>query len=174
MTQKIEDLRLAITSKSGGLGGTLSVNLQGMIDTIDSQAGKFGTAFTGVVNKVKTFQSDMQNAFNSGKDTVRSGLNQMIFSIQSYNSQFESAGNTLMKNLKSGIRNGADGIGTALSSSISSAVSSIRGYYGSFYTAGSYLAQGFANGISSSAYAASVRASAMADAAVEAAQAVLD
>ena len=174
VTQKIEDLRLAITSKSGGLGGTLSVNLQGMVDTINSQAEKFGTAFTGVVNKVKTFQSDMQNAFNSGKDTVRSGLNQMIFSIQSYNSQFESAGNTLMKNLKSGIRDGGDGIGTALSSSISSAVSSIRGYYGSFYTAGSYLAQGFANGISSSAYAASVRASAMADAAVQAAQAVLD
>ena len=107
-------------------------------------------------------------------DTMAARISTLLKCISDKYTVFKKGGENLAMNLKAGIDSYDLRLKYSFSTALSAALTSIYGYYSYFYNAGSYVVSGFISGISANTYKAEIWGAAVAQAAVNAAQRVLD
>lgn len=141
----------------------------------------FVTAFTSSYHRLNTLGSGMVDAITTGVQmriptaitTTVALLTDMLNTISSKNTLFQSSGTKLINSLIAGIDGQKLRVKVIIDTILSSTVNSIRSYYQSFYNDGVYLVEGFAAGISNSLYIAEEASKSVAIAAKEAVEEAL-
>ena len=138
-------------------------------------------AFKGGTGQLTTAGADLMNAVIKGMKTAQGSISSAIRAIVEAMQNvltgrkvaFTSAGTALASALNNGLKNKTSTLNATGKSMSSAAANGAREKYSSFYDAGSYMVDGFASGISTNAFKAAAKAEAMAQAALDAAKAIL-
>lgn len=141
-----------------------------IIDAISAING----GLDSIISVVLAFAGSMRNALNESTTSTAAGLRATVNRIDSFQSQFRTAGQHLADGLLNGMQSNSSQFIGVFSSSVNQAVNGVRAYYNGFYDAGRYLVEGFANGIRNYASSAATAAANMASSAKTAADRALD
>ena len=173
-------------SSLSDLGTELQQFGEGMA-SFSSSLGNIDAAIASI-SKIKDIQdvikdidlsslSTMAETLDTCSEKIVSTVQEIVVSIQSAfkskTSYFLTAGQEMASSLNNGLNSKKSTIDKTAKTIANSAASNVRLEYNSFYSAGNYLVEGFAAGISASSFKAEAKAVAMAQAALDAAKAVL-
>ena len=173
-------------SSLSDLGTELQQFGEGMA-SFSSSLGNIDAAISSI-SKIKDIQdvikdidlsslSSMAETLDTCSEKIVSTVQEIVVSIQSAfkskTSYFLTAGQEMASSLNNGLNSKKSTIDKTAKTIADSAASNVRLEYNSFYSAGNYLVEGFAAGISASSFKAEAKAVAMAQAALDAAKAVL-
>ena len=159
--------KASVTNGLSGVGSIVSQNMSSMSTAING-------GLNAIVSVVLAFAGSMGNALNESTTSTAAGLRTTVDRINSFQSQFRTAGQHLADGLLNGMRSNSSQFTGVFSSSVNQAVNSVRAYYNGFYDAGRYLVEGFTNGIRNYASSAATAAANMASSAKTAADRALD
>lgn len=174
--QRIADLINSMTGidASSVYGFTEAISALGSVSYDQIYASFNSVDFSLIGVNVMT---RLSQGIEIGAQNVEAKLNIVLQSLSQFATtgaqDWNMSGLRLATEFATGIQNGAQNVQAQVSVMVQNAADALNGYEGFFYAAGSNLAVGFANGINASAYRASAAAAAMANAAKQAAEAVL-
>jgi len=166
--------KASVTNGLSGVGSIVSQNMSSMSAAIIGATSTINGGLHSIVSVVLAFAGSMGNALNESTTSTAAGLRTTVDRINSFQSQFRTAGQHLADGLLNGMRSNSSQFTGVFSSSVNQAVNSVRAYYNGFYDAGRYLVEGFTNGIRNYASSAATAAANMASSAKEAADRALD
>ncbi len=166
--------KASVTNGLSGVGSIVSQNMSSMSTAIISATSTINGGLHSIVSVVLAFAGSMGNALNESTTSTAAGLRTTVDRINSFQSQFRTAGQHLADGLLNGMRSNSSQFTGVFSSSVNQAVNSVRAYYNGFYDAGRYLVEGFTNGIRNYASSAATAAANMASSAKTAADRALD
>ena len=159
--------KTSVTNGLSGVGSIVSQNMSSMSTAIIG-------GLDSIISVVLAFAGSMGNALNESTTSTAAGLQTTVDRINSFQSQFRTAGQHLADGLLNGMRSNSSQFTGVFSSSVNQAVNSVRAYYNGFYDAGRYLVEGFTNGINDYTRSAATAAANMASSAKTAADRALD
>ena len=159
--------KASVTNGLSGVGSIVSQNMSSMSAAING-------GLDSIISVVLAFAGSMRNALNESTTSTAAGLRATVNRIDSFQSQFRTAGQHLADGLLNGMQSNSSQFIGVFSSSVNQAVNGVRAYYNGFYDAGRYLVEGFANGIRNYASSAATAAANMASSAKTAADRALD
>ena len=166
--------KASVTNGLSGVGSIVSQNMSSMSTAIIGATSTINGGLDSIISVVLAFAGSMGNALNESMTSTAAGLRTTVDRIDSFQSQFRTAGQHLADGLLNGMRSNSSQFTGVFSSSVNQAVNSVRAYYNGFYDAGRYLVEGFANGIRNYASSAATAAANMASSAKTAADRALD
>ena len=166
--------KASVTNGLSGVGSIVSQNMSSMSTAIIGATSTINGGLDSIVSVVLAFAGSMGNAINESTTSTAAGLRTTVDRINSFQSQFRTAGQHLADGLLNGMRSNSSQFTGVFSSSVNQAVNSVRAYYNGFYDAGRYLVEGFTNGIRNYASSAATAAANMASSAKTAADRALD
>ena len=166
--------KASVTNGLSGVGSIVSQNMSSMSTAIIGATSTINGGLDSIISVVLAFAGSMGNALNESTTSTAAGLRTTVDRINSFQSQFRTAGQHLADGLLNGMRSNSSQFTGVFSSSVNQAVNGVRAYYNGFYDAGRYLVEGFANGIRNYASSAATAAANMASSAKEAADRALD
>ena len=166
--------KTSVTNGLSGLGSIVSQNMSSMSTAIIGATSAINGGLHSIVSVVLAFAGSMGNALNESTTSTAAGLRATVNRIDSFQSQFRTAGQHLADGLLNGMQSNSSQFIGVFSSSVNQAVNGVRAYYNGFYDAGRYLVEGFANGIRNYASSAATAAANMASSAKTAADRALD
>ena len=166
--------KTSVTNGLSGVGSIVSQNMSSMSTAIIGATSTINGGLDSIISVVLAFAGSMGNALNESTTSTAAGLRTTVDRINSFQSQFRTAGQHLADGLLNGMRSNSSQFIGVFSSSVNQAVNGVRAYYNGFYDAGRYLVEGFANGIRNYASSAATAAANMASSAKEAADRALD
>ena len=166
--------KASVTNGLSGVGSIVSQNMSSMSTAIIGATSTINGGLHSIVSVVLAFAGSMGNALNESTTSTAAGLRTTVDRINSFQSQFRTAGQHLADGLLNGMRSNSSQFTGVFSSSVNQAVNSVRAYYNGFYDAGRYLVEGFTNGIRNYASSAATAAANMASSAKTAADRALD
>ena len=166
--------KASVTNGLSGVGSIVSQNMSSMSTAIIGATSTINGGLDSIISVVLAFAGSMGNAFNESTTSTAAGLRTTVDRINSFRSQFRTAGQHLADGLLNGMRSNSSQFTGVFSSSVNQAVNSVRAYYNGFYDAGRYLVEGFTNGIRNYASSAATAAANMASSAKTAADRALD
>ena len=166
--------KASVTNGLSGVGSIVSQNMSSMSTAIIGATSTINGGLHSIVSVVLAFAGSMGNALNESTTSTAAGLRTTVGRINSFQSQFRTAGQHLADGLLNGMRSNSSQFTGVFSSSVNQAVNSVRAYYNGFYDAGRYLVEGFTNGIRNYASSAATAAANMASSAKTAADRALD
>lgn len=166
--------KASVTNGLSGVGSIVSQNMSSMSAAIIGATSTINGGLHSIVSVVLAFAGSMGNALNESTTSTAAGLRTTVDRINSFQSQFRTAGRHLADGLLNGMRSNSSQFTGVFSSSVNQAVNIVRGYYNGFYDAGRYLVEGFTNGIRNYASSAATAAANMASSAKTAADRALD
>ena len=166
--------KTSVTNGLSGVGSIVSQNMSSMSAAIIDAVSAINGGLDSIVSVVLAFAGSMGNALNESTTSTAAGLRTTVDRINSFQSQFRTAGQHLADGLLNGMRSNSSQFTGVFSSSVNQAVNSVRAYYNGFYDAGRYLVEGFTNGIRNYASSAATAAANMASSAKTAADRALD
>lgn len=166
--------KASVTNGLSGVGSIVSQNMSSMSAAIIGATSTINGGLHSIVSVVLAFAGSMGNALNESTTSTAAGLRTTVDRINSFQSQFRTAGQHLADGLLNGMRSNSSQFTGVFSSSVNQAVNSVRAYYNGFYDAGRYLVEGFTNGIRNYASSAATAAANMASSAKTAADRALD
>lgn len=167
------------------LAGLDASGIGGFKDAVDQLAtvsiAKVVEAFHAGSSQVYSAGAELMRAAGDGMRSTQGStiviVNTLVLAILSAfvdrAPMFTTAGKTTMVALQKGMATQGSSVKTAAKGVAASAVDGIRAKYSDFYDAGEYLVAGFVAGIDDSIFRAEAKAAAMAQAALDAAEAVL-
>ena len=166
--------KASVTNGLSGVGSIVSQNMSSMSTAIIGATSTINGGLDSIISVVLAFAGSMGNALNESMTSTAAGLRTTVDRINSFQSQFRTAGQHLADGLLNGMRSNSSQFTGVFSSSVNQAVNSVRAYYNGFYDAGRYLVEGFTNGIRNYASSAATAAANMASSAKTAADRALD
>ena len=166
--------KTSVTNGLSGVGSIVSQNMSSMSAAIIGATSTINGGLDSIISVVLAFAGSMGNALNESTTSTAAGLRTTVDRINSFQSQFRTAGQHLADGLLNGMRSNSSQFTGVFSSSVNQAVNSVRAYYNGFYDAGRYLVEGFTNGIRNYASSAATAAANMASSAKTAADRALD
>jgi tape measure domain-containing protein len=166
--------KASVTNGLSGVGSIVSQNMSSMSTAIIGATSTINGGLDSIISVVLAFTGSMGNALNESTTSTAAGLRTTVDRINSFQSQFRTAGQHLADGLLNGMRSNSSQFTGVFSSSVNQAVNSVRAYYNGFYDAGRYLVEGFTNGIRNYASSAATAAANMASSAKTAADRALD
>ena len=166
--------KASVTNGLSGVGSIVSQNMSSMSTAIIGATSTINGGLNSIISVVLAFAGSMGNALNESTTSTAAGLRTTVDRINSFQSQFRTAGQHLADGLLNGMRSNSSQFTGVFSSSVNQAVNSVRAYYNGFYDAGRYLVEGFTNGIRNYASSAAAAAANMASSAKTAADRALD
>ena len=166
--------KTSVTNGLSGVGSIVSQNMSSMSTAIIGATSTINGGLHSIVSVVLAFAGSMGNALNESTTSTAAGLRTTVDRINSFQSQFRTAGQHLADGLLNGMQSNSSQFIGVFSSSVNQAVNGVRAYYNGFYGAGRYLVEGFTNGIRNYASSAATAAANMASSAKEAADRALD
>ena len=166
--------KASVTNGLSGVGSIVSQNMSSMSTAIIGATSTINGGLDSIISVVLAFAGSMGNALNESTTSTAAGLRTTVDRINSFQSQFRTAGQHLADGLLNGMRSNSSQFTGVFSSSVNQAVNGVRAYYNGFYDAGRYLVEGFANGIRNYASSAATAAANMASSAKTAADRALD
>ena len=166
--------KTSVTNGLSGVGSIVSQNMSSMSAAIIDAISAINGGLDSIISVVLAFAGSMGNALNESTTSTAAGLRTTVDRINSFQSQFRTAGQHLADGLLNGMRSNSSQFTGVFSSSVNQAVNSVRAYYNGFYDAGRYLVEGFTNGIRNYASSAATAAANMASSAKTAADRALD
>ena len=166
--------KASVTNGLSGVGSIVSQNMSSMSTAIIGATSTINGGLDSIISVVLAFAGSMGNALNESTTSTAAGLRTTVDRINSFQSQFCTAGQHLADGLLNGMRSNSSQFTGVFSSSVNQAVNSVRAYYNGFYDAGRYLVEGFTNGIRNYASSAATAAANMASSAKTAADRALD
>ena len=166
--------KASVTNGLSGVGSIVSQNMSSMSTAIIGATSTINGGLHSIVSVVLAFAGSMGNALNESTTSTAAGLRTTVDRIDSFQSQFRTAGQHLADGLRNGMQSNSSQFIGVFSSSVNQAVNSVRAYYNGFYDAGRYLVEGFTNGINDYARSAATAAANMASSAKTAADRALD
>ena len=166
--------KASVTNGLSGVGSIVSQNMSSMSTAIIGATSTINGGLHSIVSVVLAFAGSMGNALNESTTSTAAGLRTTVDRIDSFQSQFRTAGQHLADGLLNGMQSNSSQFIGVFSSSVNQAVNSVRAYYNGFYDAGRYLVEGFTNGINDYARSAATAAANMASSAKTAADRALD
>ena len=166
--------KTSVTNGLSGIGSIVSQNMSSMSSAIINSVSIINVGLNLIISVVLAFAGSMRNALNKSTTSTAAGLRTTVDRINSFQSQFCTAGQHLADGLLNGMRSNSSQFIGVFSSSVNQAVNSVRAYYNGFYDAGRYLVEGFTNGINDYARSAATAAANMASSAKTAADRALD
>ena len=166
--------KTSVTNGLSGVGSIVSQNMSSMSAAIIDAISAINGGLDSIISVVLAFAGSMGNALNESTTSTAAGLRATVNGINSFQSQFRTAGQHLADGLLNGMQSNSSQFVGVFSSSVNQAVNSVRAYYNGFYDAGRYLVEGFANGIRNYASSAATAAANMASSAKKAADRALD
>ena len=166
--------KASVTNGLSGVGSIVSQNMSSMSIAIIGATSTINGGLDSIISVVLAFAGSMGNALNESTTSTAAGLRTTVDRINSFQSQFRTAGQHLADGLLNGMRSNSSQFTGVFSSSVNQAVNSVRAYYNGFYDAGRYLVEGFTNGIRNYASSAATAAANMASSAKTAADRALD
>ena len=166
--------KASVTNGLSGVGSIVSQNMSSMSTAIIGATSTINGGLDSIISVVLAFAGSMGNALNESTTSTAAGLRTTVDRINSFQSQFRTAGQHLADGLLNGMRSNSSQFTGVFSSSVNQAVNSVRAYYNGFYDAGRYLVEGFTNGIRNYASSAATAAANMASSAKTAADRALD
>ena len=166
--------KASVTNGLSGVGSIVSQNMSSMSTAIIGATSTINGGLDSIISVVLAFAGSMGNALNESTTSTAAGLRTTVDRINSFQSQFRTAGQHLADGLLNGIRSNSSQFTGVFSSSVNQAVNSVRAYYNGFYDAGRYLVEGFTNGINDYTRSAATAAANMASSAKTAADRALD
>ena len=166
--------KTSVTNGLSGVGSIVSQNMSSMSAAIIAAISAINGGLDSIISVVLAFAGSMGNALNESTTSTAAGLRATVNRIDSFQSQFRTAGQHLADGLLNGMQSNSSQFIGVFSSSVNQAVNGVRAYYNGFYDAGRYLVEGFANGIRNYARSAATAAANMASSAKEAADRALD
>ena len=166
--------KASVTNGLSGVGSIVSQNMSSMSTAIIGATSTINGGLHSIVSVVLAFAGSMGNALNESTTSTAAGLRTTVDRINSFQSQFRTAGQHLADGLLNGMRSNSSQFTGVFSSSVNQAVNGVRAYYNGFYDAGRYLVEGFTNGIRNYASSAATAAANMASSAKTAADRALD
>ena len=149
----------SVTNGLSGVGSIVSQNMSSMSTAIIGATSTINGGLDSIISVVLAFAGSMGNALNESTTSTAAGLRTTVDRINSFQSQFRTAGQHLADGLLNGMRSNSSQFTGVFSSSVNQAVNSVRAYYNGFYDAGRYLVEGFTNGIRNYASSAANMAS---------------
>ena len=164
----------SVTNGLSGVGSIVSQNMSSMSTAIIGATSTINGGLDSIISVVLAFAGSMGNALNESTTSTAAGLRTTVDRINSFQSQFRTAGQHLADGLLNGMRSNSSQFTGVFSSSVNQAVNSVRAYYNGFYDAGRYLVEGFTNGINDYTRSAATAAANMASSAKTAADRALD
>ena len=166
--------KTSVTNGLSGVGSIVSQNMSSMSTAIIGATSTINGGLDSIISVVLAFAGSMGNALNESTTSTAAGLRTTVDRINSFQSQFRTAGQHLADGLLNGMRSNSSQFTGVFSSSVNQAVNSVRAYYNGFYDAGRYLVEGFTNGINDYTRSAATAAANMASSAKTAADRALD
>ena len=166
--------KTSVANGLSGVGSIVSQNMSSMSTAIIGATSTINGGLHSIVSVVLAFAGSMGNALNESTTSTAAGLRTTVDRINSFQSQFRTAGQHLADGLRNGMQSNSSQFIGVFSSSVNQAVNGVRAYYNGFYDAGRYLVEGFANGIRNYASSAATAAANMASSAKTAADRALD
>jgi tape measure domain-containing protein len=166
--------KTSVTNGLSGVGSIVSQNMSSMSTAIIGATSTINGGLDSIISVVLAFAGSMGNALNESTTSTATGLRTTVDRINSFQSQFRTAGQHLADGLLNGMRSNSSQFTGVFSSSVNQAVNSVRAYYNGFYDAGRYLVEGFTNGINDYTRSAATAAANMASSAKTAADRALD
>jgi tape measure domain-containing protein len=166
--------KTSVTNGLSGVGSIVSQNMSSMSAAIIGATSTINGGLDSIISVVLAFAGSMGNALNESTTSTAAGLRTTVDRINSFQSQFRTAGQHLADGLLNGMRSNSSQFTGVFSSSVNQAVNSVRAYYNGFYDAGRYLVEGFTNGINDYTRSAATAAANMASSAKTAADRALD
>ena len=166
--------KASVTNGLSGVGSIVSQNMSSMSTAIIGATSTINGGLDSIISVVLAFAGSMGNALNESTTSTAAGLRTTVDRINSFQSQFRTAGQHLADGLLNGMRSNSSQFTGVFSSSVNQAVNSVRAYYNGFYDAGRYLVEGFTNGINDYTRSAATAAANMASSAKTAADRALD
>ena len=166
--------KTSVTNGLSGVGSIVSQNMSSMSAAIIGATSTINGGLDSIISVVLAFAGSMGNALNESTTSTAAGLRTTVDRINSFQSQFRTAGQHLADGLLNGMRSNSSQFTGVFSSSVNRAVNSVRAYYNEFYDAGRYLVEGFTNGINDYTRSAATAAANMASSAKTAADRALD
>ena len=166
--------KASVTNGLSGVGSIVSQNMSSMSTAIIGATSTINGGLDSIISVVLAFAGSMGNALNESTTSTAAGLRTTVDRINSFQSQFRTAGQHLADGLLNGMRSNSSQFTGVFSSSVNQAVNGVRAYYNGFYDAGRYLVEGFTNGIRNYASSAATAAANMASSAKTAADRALD
>jgi tape measure domain-containing protein len=166
--------KASVTNGLSGVGSIVSQNMSSMSTAIIGATSTINGGLDSIISVVLAFAGSMGNALNESTTSTAAGLRTTVDRINSFQSQFRTAGQHLADGLLNGMRSNSSQFTGVFSSSVNQAVNSVRAYYSGFYDAGRYLVEGFTNGINDYTRSAATAAANMASSAKTAADRALD
>ena len=166
--------KASVTNGLSGVGSIVSQNMSSMSTAIIGATSTINGGLDSIISVVLAFAGSMGNALNESTTSTAAGRRTTVDRINSFQSQFRTAGQHLADGLLNGMRSNSSQFTGVFSSSVNQAVNSVRAYYNGFYDAGRYLVEGFTNGIRNYASSAATAAANMASSAKTAADRALD
>jgi tape measure domain-containing protein len=166
--------KTSVTNGLSGVGSIVSQNMSSMSAAIIGATSTINGGLDSIISVVLAFAGSMGNALNESTTSTAAGLRTTVDRINSFQSQFCTAGQHLADGLLNGMRSNSSQFTGVFSSSVNQAVNSVRAYYNGFYDAGRYLVEGFTNGINDYTRSAATAAANMASSAKTAADRALD
>ena len=166
--------KASVTNGLSGVGSIVSQNMSSMSTAIIGATSTINGGLDSIISVVLAFAGNMGNALNESTTSTAAGLRTTVDRINSFQSQFRTAGQHLADGLLNGMRSNSSQFTGVFSSSVNQAVNSVRAYYNGFYDAGRYLVEGFTNGINDYTRSAATAAANMASSAKTAADRALD
>ena len=166
--------KASVTNGLSGVGSIVSQNMSSMSTAIIGATSTINGGLDSIISVVLAFAGSIGNALNESTTSTAAGLRTTVDRINSFQSQFRTAGQHLADGLLNGMRSNSSQFTGVFSSSVNQAVNGVRAYYNGFYDAGRYLVEGFTNGIRNYASSAATAAANMASSAKTAADRALD
>ena len=166
--------KTSVTNGLSGVGSIVSQNMSSMSAAIIGATSTINGGLDSIISVVLAFAGSMGNALNESTTSTAAGLRATVNRIDSFQSQFRTAGQHLADGLLNGMQSNSSQFTGVFSSSVNQAVNSVRAYYNGFYDAGRYLVEGFTNGINDYTRSAATAAANMASSAKTAADRALD
>ena len=174
ISTEFTQFKTSVTNGLSGVGSIVSQNMSSMSAAIIGATSTINGGLDSIISVVLAFAGSMGNALNESTTSTAAGLRTTVDRINSFQSQFRTAGQHLADGLLNGMRSNSSQFTGVFSSSVNQAVNSVRAYYNGFYDAGRYLVEGFTNGINDYTRSAATAAANMASSAKTAADRALD
>ena len=174
ISTRFTQFKTSVTNGLSGVGSIVSQNMSSMSAAIIGATSTINGGLDSIISVVLAFAGSMGNALNESTTSTAAGLRTTVDRINSFQSQFRTAGQHLADGLLNGMQSNSSQFIGVFSSSVNQEVNGVRAYYNGFYDAGRYLVEGFANGIRNYASSAATAAANMASSAKMAADRALD
>lgn len=175
---KIRDFISSLTNlDSSGIGGFKNAVDQLATISVDKVIEAFHSSGSRLYSAGAELMETAADGMKSGQGSIVRIVRELVLAIRTEfidaTETFTIAGKTMITSVNKGMVSQKTLVGTTAKAMASTASTGIREKYSSFYDAGSYLVDGFAGGIEANAFKAKAKATAMAQAALDAAKAVL-